>query len=184
MKRIIFFVITVVLLFSTVTTADLSAPSDLNPGGTFRWIFQTSLTTQATNSNTAYYDNFVNNAADNATAPNVHNVMGITKVGQIAWQAIVSTVNDGSARTHIGAFTSPVYNTNQQLVATGDTGLFSGSLNAYVWFDESGQSTVPNTYTWTGTNSDGSTYYFPWGSAALGRMNAVYGRSDHLDGAR
>jgi hypothetical protein len=129
----------------------LSTPAGLTPGETFRFVFVTSGTTDATSANISDYDNFVNTQANGAT------YNGTT----VSWLAIGSTASI-SAITHDG--TNPgiqgVYLVNGTQIATSDDtaagGLWSGSLLSAPDVDINGMTTVfPNTFTWTGTLSNG-----------------------------
>jgi len=150
--------ITVVLMLTTVTSADIYAPGDLNPGDTFRFVFVSSRTINAQSSLRSTYDDFVNETAGLAAAPTVHNVVkgveGVDVVGDIEWSAIVSTASGGSVKDDIGNFLYPVYNTHMECVADNAADLFSGGLYAPIMFDESGSEKV--TSAWTGFTSDGT----------------------------
>lgn len=155
MKRTWIFGSVVVLILTTVTSADLYAPGDLNPGDTFRWVFKTSAVTDAHENWASHYDAFVNKVADDAADPAVHNVQGISDVGEINWQAIVSTrrtVIPLGARAHIGEFTGEVYNTRSEIVAHSSADLFDGAIENPVKYDESGGPTPSGTRdVWTGS---------------------------------
>jgi len=170
----------VLLLLSLVSCAtagtaaavpvDLSTPSGLNPGDTFRFLFVTQGTTTATSSAIADYDTFVNGQAGGAT-------YGGTTV---TWKAIGST-GSVNARDHVGGFGSsvPIYLPNGTKLAndmtTGAGGLWSGSLLAAPlgYIDGTAADMFPLLF--TGSESDGlaATMYYLGANAAKGGVPFV-----------
>jgi hypothetical protein len=128
----------------------LNTPPGLSPGDTFRFVFVTDGSTNASSPIISDYDNFVTNQADGAT----YNGSTVT------WQVIGSTdlVN---AITHIGTNLglSGVYLTDGIRVATGDGSaagqLWSGSIAIPINFDIRGSPQLA-VAAWTGTTADGS----------------------------
>lgn len=165
----------VLLLLSLVSCAtagtaaavpvDLSTPSGLNPGDTFRFLFVTQGKTIATSSDIADYDTFVNGQAGGAT-------YGGTTV---TWKAIGST-GSVNARDHVGGFGSsvPIYLPNGTRIAndltTGTGGLWSGSLLAAP--DQNIDGNVSALFlSYTGSESDGtaaSLYHLGFNAAKVG----------------
>jgi hypothetical protein len=132
----------------------LSTPSGLNPGDKFRFIFETSGTRNATSSDIADYNSFVNTQASGAT------YNGLT----VNWAAIGSTATV-NARDNVGGFGTlvPVYLVTGTKVAndltTNADGLWgtttTQSLLAAVNIDILGNSLVAQGV-FTGTNPDGT----------------------------
>ena len=96
--------------------AAITVPPGLNPGDTYRILFFTSTTRDATSSNIADYNTFVTNAAN--LDPNM--VLLST-----TWSALASTLTV-NALTNAGLSASDTttrfFNTSGQLIATGVTG--------------------------------------------------------------
>ncbi len=152
----------------------LSTPAGLSPGESFRFVFVTDGTTDASSSSIAYYNNFVNTQAGGAT----YNGSVVT------WGAIASTPTV-NAIDNVGQTLTPVYLADGTLVTTSTTslGMWSGSLLAAISEDLSGNP--PNAIlpvpVWTGTYPDGfpdpySTYPQTLGG---GYVSATFGTSGH-----
>lgn len=147
------------LVGSATAGFDLATPVGLSPGQTFRFVFATAAFTDATNTDIAYYNAFVNTDANGATYNG----------SVVAWKAIASTQTQ-NAFTNVGAASAPVYLTSGARVAndTTLTGLWSGSLLHAINWTISG----PYTYVglvWTGTASNGDT------AAGLGTATPTVG---------
>ena len=137
----------------------LTAPATLSPGESFRFVFVTDGTTNATSTNIADYNNFVNTQADGATYNG----------SVVSWVAIASTATVNAIDNVGQAPISGVYLADGTLVTTSTTssGLWSGSL--YSAIDE--DLTGPNSpgLIWTGTNPNGTAYpAIPLGSTGNG----------------
>jgi hypothetical protein len=129
---------------ASATPISLGTPSGLNPGDTFRFLFVTSGTIDATASDIATYNDFVQAQAGGATYD------GVT----VNWKAIGSTATV-EARDNVGGFETsvPVYLPSGVQIATG---LGTGSNN--LWStgllsapNELIDGTAANTTPWTGT---------------------------------
>jgi hypothetical protein len=131
--------------FASLANAGVVLPGDLNPGDHYRIIFISSTMGDALSSNISDYDAFVT-AAANASGS------GLASLGA-TWVAIGSTPTV-DALSHVGSFTSPLYNTAGLLVASSSTALWSGTLSNAVGYDESGNAL--NGSSDTGTSSDGT----------------------------
>jgi hypothetical protein len=130
-------------------TAILTVPPGLNPGDQYRIVFVTSTTRDATSTDIADYNNFVNTAANapgSLLAP-----LGAT------WSAIAST--GGDAETNIGGPSSlPIYLLDGTLVANGTAVLFNPAigptiLSAAIRITETGGDYAGGV--WTGTDPGG-----------------------------
>lgn len=168
--RIVLLIVSLVFCAVAGTAAavpvDLSTPSGLNPGATFRFLFVTKGTTNATSSTIADYDTFVNGQAAGA-------VYGGTTVN---WKAIGST-DSVNARDHVGGYGSsvPIYLPSGTKIAndltTGTGGLWSGSLLAAPsgYIDGTTFDLFPLLFTGSESNGLAATQYF------LGANAAKYG---------
>jgi PEP-CTERM motif len=97
----------------------LTTPAGLSPGDTFRFVFVTDGGIEATSTNIADYNTFVNAQAGGATYNG----------SVINWFAIASTPST-DAINNVGVTNAPVYLANGTPIASTDgaTGLWSGSL--------------------------------------------------------
>ncbi len=149
-----------------------SVPTDLAVGDTYYLAFVTSFTMNATSSDIAVYDAFVQAAAD-AAAGGLEN---------ITWLAIGSISNGVAAISHTPV-SGPVYRLDNTRIADDQTDLWDGSLAATLSINELGNSLLTNV--WTGTQDDGQEDHAGSGSGGgsshgLGtteKPNVAYGRS-------
>lgn len=163
-------VMTITAFAPLAPAVDLLTPAGLNPGDTFRFIFVTTGTRDATSRNIADYNAFVQADAT-----------GYTYDGQaITWKAIGST--SVNARDNVGGFNTnvPVYLVTGTKVAndltTNSGGLWSGSISTAVNTKLDGSTTSSNV--WTGSLSDGT------GSNSLGfYFSPTYGNSSSTGGS-
>ena len=134
----------------------LQTPAGLNPGDHFRFVFVTDGIRDATSTNIADYDSFVNTQAGEATYNGV----------VVNWLAIGST-GSVNAIDHVGQASTPVYLSNGTLVTTSTTaaGLWSGALVHQVNLDLADNIVPPVNFVWTGTNPTGTGSGGPLGSA-------------------
>lgn len=155
------------------TTIPSAAALGLNPGDIYQLVFVTSATTASSTAGSAYYNNFVQTAANDA---GIGSTLGIT------WKAIVSTGTQASptpASTNAPvAATSKVYLLNATQIANGTTNPFySGSVDHLAAMNISELLTTVNRNVWTGGNASGSES----GSGLLGQPadanGPVYGFS-------
>ena len=132
----------------------LQTPAGLNAGDAFRFVFITDGIRDATSSNIADYDSFVNAEAGGATYKGV----------AVDWLAIGST-DSVDAIDHVGQATAPVYLPDGTLVTgtTTDAGLWSRRLSHQIDLDLAGN--IVHTFVWTGTNFFGTGFGGPLGSA-------------------
>jgi hypothetical protein len=133
----------------------LQTPAGLNPGDHFRFVFVTDGTRDATSTNIADYDNFVNAQAIGAT----YNGMVVN------WLAIGST-ESGDAIDHVGQANAPVYLSDGTPVTTTTTpaGLWSRTLLHEIDLDLAANPVAPFTFVWSGTNPFGTGFGGPLGS--------------------
>ena len=112
----------------------LQTPAGLNPGDHFRFVFVTDGIRDATSTNIADYDSFVNAQAGGATYNGV----------VVNWLAIGST-DSVDAIDHVGQATAPVYLSDGTLVTTSTTpaGLWSGALVHEINLDLAGNPVRP-----------------------------------------
>lgn len=129
-------------------TTGLVVPAGLNPGDQYRIAFVTSTTTDATSTNIAYYNTFVNdvaNASGSLLAPL-----------DATWTAIAETPGVSALANIDSTSTLPIYRLDGTLVGTSSDELIncwrtSSCLSAGILFQEDGVSLAqasPNV--WTG----------------------------------
>jgi hypothetical protein len=133
----------------------LQTPAGLNPGDEFRFVFVTEGVRDATSTNIADYDSFVNAEGGVATYNGV----------PVNWLAIGST-DSVDAIDHVGQASAPVYLSDGTLVAASTTpaGLWSGAILHEINLDLAGNIVSPFTFVWTGTNPTGTGFGGPLGS--------------------
>lgn len=141
------------------TPVALSTPGGLTVGDTFRFLFVTNATTQATSTDIATYNAFVQGEAAGAT------YNGVT----VNWKAIGSTPTV-HARDNVGGFGTSVrvYLPDGTLFANDMTtttgGLWSAAVLAAPNQLIGGTTSTGNT--WTGSNPSGLATSLPLGAAA------------------
>ena len=131
----------------------LPTPAGLNPGDHFRSAFVTDGIRDATSTNIADFDSFVNAQAGGALYNGV----------VVNWLAIGST-DSADAIDLVGQSITSVYLSDGTLVTTTttSTGLWSGALVHQINLDLAA-NLVP-TFVWTGTNPTGTGFGRPLGS--------------------
>ncbi len=143
---------------------NLSTPAGLSPGDSFRFVFVTDGTTDATSTNIADYNAFVNAQAGGATYDG----------SVITWDAIAST-SATAAIDNIGQTLTPVYLADGTLVTTSTTtsGMWSDSLLNPISEDLAGVNfpTDGSVLTWTGTEVNGTNL----NGFVLGSLVPIYG---------
>jgi hypothetical protein len=150
----------------------LTAPAGLAPGTHFRFIYLTSGGTQATSSDIAYYNSFVQSDASGST------FAGAT----VNWKAVASTATV-NARDNVGGYGTsvPVYLVTGTRVSDNMTtsagGLWSGTLLAAPRFLIDGTD-IGFEEVWTGSFDDGTAYL----ALTLGAANPVVGLADQTNG--
>jgi hypothetical protein len=160
--------------------ASVTPPAGLNIGDTYRLVFVTSTTIDATSTDISVYNAHVTAAAA---------AMGFGP--GIFWAALASTQSVNALANLQSAValsatdtTTPFFNTAGQLIATGltvaSTGLYQGNTGNHLAtiLTEDGEVSTANDV-WTGTHAAGNTA----GTAFLGGAsgNARTGRSAQLD---
>ncbi len=136
-------------IVSTPAWAAVIAPAGLNPGDSFRLVFVTSTTTQATNTSIAYYDNFVTTRAV-AAGLDTYDGSGVS------WHVLGSTAAVSAlSRDPATGSSSPIYKLNGVLIATSGADLWDGNIASPLDINELMNTLV--TAAWTGTDSNGVT---------------------------
>ncbi len=127
----------------------ITVPLGLNPGDTYRLVFVTSASTDATSGNIDYYNAFVTAAADD-----------VPELAALAatWFVIGSTAAE-SAINNIGIDVGvPIYDLAGTRIAsdagTGAGGLFGGTILSAIEIDEFGNA-HPYAFVWSGTLAGG-----------------------------
>jgi hypothetical protein len=138
-----------------LATADIfiATPPGLTPGDTFRIVFVTHGTTDATSTNIADYNTFVNNDATAEAGGGTVSYNGTA----LTFSAIASTATV-NAITNIGQTGAPEYLSTGLIVATNDTmsGLWSGGILNPITFDLLGGVSPNYLFVWTGTDLYGA----------------------------
>ena len=138
------------------------APSGLNPGDTYHLAFVTNARRNASSGSIAVYDNFVQNAADNAG-------IGVgSPIGDIDWKVLGATA-PVNGQTHANV-QGPVFRLDDTLIATGAADLWNGSLAAPISLTEFGVD-GGETRVWTGMLASGTAPF----QAGLGAGRPRYG---------
>jgi hypothetical protein len=142
-------------------------PSDLNPGDTYHVAFITRNTLDATSTDIADYNAFVQSQSQTANA--------LTRDWGVDWFAIAST-SAVDASDNIPVDSSPVYLLSDVRIADDAADLWDGSIAAELRIDQNGsQESTQNV--WTGTAFNGTE--FP--NQALGTTNPRFGFSATTD---
>jgi hypothetical protein len=130
----------------------LTLPSRLNPGDTYRLVFETSVTTAATSTDINFYNTFVNDFANNASLNPVLASLGTTWTTIASTAAVDAQDNTGTNLTTDGAGVS-IYHLNHQIVATGNADLWDGSIANLIRSETGGFDAAP--VVWTGSTAAG-----------------------------
>jgi len=185
-----FAALTLLVLLNAVASAEpisLVTPMGLNPGDRFRFAFVTNGsfygstgTIDAQSSNIADYNSFVTAQAAGA----------LFQGSTVTWKAIGSTATV-NARDNVGGFGTlvPVYLVSGTRIADdltdAGTGFWSGSLLEFTKLNLSIDGSSVNSYVWTGSNADGTTYSgYELGSGGytgFGDSNSNGGFTDYGD---
>jgi len=153
------------------TSLNLPTPAGLNPGDTFRFLFVTSTTRDATSADIIDYDAFVNGDAGGATHDGAI----------VSWKAVGSTATV-AARDNVGGFGTlvPVYLTNGTKVANDLTinagGFWSGALLAAPGVLIDGTTITGDGSVWTGSDE------FGLNGGSLGDGTPVFGNAFYSNG--
>jgi hypothetical protein len=125
--------------------AQLPIPEGLNTGDKYHLIFNSSSSTDATSGDISYYNAIVQDDANTA------------EIGQsegVLWKALASTSSVHARDNAVIGGTTPVYNMNLELVATGHDDMWDGSVGSSLAWNESGTSNFDDA--WTGSHTDGT----------------------------
>ena len=154
MHRIVASMILFSAVFSAISPQTASAqpitvPSGLSPGDQYRLAFVTSTTTDASSSDIAYYNTFVNTAANSIPA-----LTGLGPWTAIASTATVDALDNTSTDPSISAGV-PIYNLNDTIIANSNIDLWGGNVFASIAIPPLGL--FADAFVWTGTTSLGFT---------------------------
>jgi len=164
---------------AVVTALDMTTNGGINPatgvawqtGDTYRLVFVTSTTTDATSTSIATYNTFVNNVADTSTIPTL---------GTVNWSAIVSTaaVNANTNTGTASAGNVAIFLVDgTTIVANTYTDLWDGTIDASISRDENNAARTASSV-WTGSISSGTKDTRPngplgTGTPAIGSSNSA-----------
>jgi hypothetical protein len=145
--------------------APITVPPSLNVGDQYRLVFVTSTRRAGNSSSIADYNQFVTNAANGVSA--------LAALGT-TWTAIASTASvDARDNTSTNPFADgagvPMFTLDGVEIASGNSDLWDGALNAPIGVDETGAAR--GTRVWTGSNSNGTVL------AGLGSASPEFGLS-------
>ena len=144
---------------------------DWAAGDTYHLVFCTSTFTQATSTDIAYYNTFVNDVADGSS---------LTGVPDVTWYAVGSTPTTHARDNAL--VSAPVYRLDLALVADGFGDLWDGAIAAAINVDENGVGGI-EMHVWSGSTGLGYTYGPPTYTArALGDAGPHYGAVHLTDG--
>jgi MYXO-CTERM domain-containing protein len=129
------------LVFAPLTDLGLS------PGDTYRYAFVTSTTRDATSTDIADYNAFVQTVGD-ATG-------SLFAGSSIAWSAIFSTDSIAAKDNIGGVFSEPIYSVDGQLIASSSSDLWDGTLQTAINWTENHIS-LTTADVWTSSNWDGT----------------------------
>ncbi|MEM6450333.1 MAG: PTPA-CTERM sorting domain-containing protein [Cyanobacteria bacterium P01_D01_bin.105] len=137
-----------------------AAPSGLNPGEQFRYVFVTSTTGAATSRNISTYNTRVDDAADNSMGLSTFltDTIGITNPGDLDWRVIASVegtdaiTNTSTDPSSVGV---PIYRLDGDRVANNYVDLWDGGGIARP-INIAEDSAERNVDVWTGTRIDGT----------------------------
>lgn len=168
---LLFVSLSFILLPASAKAAMWDVP--VGPGESFRWVFVTSLRTDAMSADIEYYNNFINDDVMGLLAGmTITGIAGKSYLGDIHWSAIASTQTTWAIE-NIGGYTpTPIYNTHADLIAfLGVFDLFaSGPIPGVPWYTEAGDQV--NDLVWTGSTGDG----YPASGVELGKTSCTIGR--------
>ena len=173
---------------SSAAQAAILLPS-LPPGSQYRLVFVTSGTRDATSTNIADYNQFVNNAAQASTNLNTALTTAGLTPSAINWTAIGSTATVNARLNTATRSTDPsvpIYRVDGAQVATdtlyngavveiANNNLWSGSIMVQLNISEQGDILIPTPFAATGTLNDGPTDLFHPLGALGGGANVLVG---------
>jgi hypothetical protein len=142
------------LALSAMTVQALDAPAalipaGLSPGDQFYIIFVTSTARDATSTDIADYNAFVNTAADLSSAKDTDNA-------SITWRVVAATAGNDQCDPYNGDVSAtPIYNLNGVKLANDRADMLDGTIAARVEYDETGTSAGFD-FVWTGCLSSGT----------------------------
>ena len=172
-------ILLILVLFSTHGIAALLAPSDLNTGDKFHYIFVTSGTTDAYSTDISTYNAFVQATADG---------VGIgSDIGLTDWRALASTPTINAADNLAPLFNDQdnvsIYNMGSDLVASSLMDLWANGSTNTILYEEDGTPNFGDV--WTGTTPDGNADpYTALGSPTLlSRFGFPYNASQNISAA-
>jgi hypothetical protein len=112
-----------VLLPAPAKAAMWEAP--VGPGESFRWVFVTSLWTDAMTPDIEYYNNFINYDVMSPLAGTpLAGIAGKSTLGDVGWKAIASTMDSPDVMTNIGFSAAGIYSVQGDWVAPDTPFLF------------------------------------------------------------
>ncbi len=157
-----------VVILATVGAQDACAQTTIPiTDAPYRLVFVTSGTRDATSSDIADYNSFVNTQAGSL-------------VPTTTWTAIASTPtvdarDNTSTNTSTDGTGVPIYNLNGQLVANDYADLWDGTINAAINYTQDG-TVRPGTLVsvWTGSETDGTEKQLLGAGRGLGNSNGTY----------
>ena len=155
----------------TVPADSSLIPAGINPGDSFRLLFVTSGTRDATSSEITDYNTFVQTQANAATGDNAPIAAFNTE-----FRALASTTAE-DARDNTATTTSdqdaPIYWLNGENIADNYAGFYDGTWDSTVPTSQDG-GTVSNRDIFTGSNNEGIEHIFNGLSRAVGQPTVAF----------
>jgi hypothetical protein len=140
------------------------------PGDTYRLVFITSTTRDATSTNIADYNAFVQTVANTAG------------YGSVTWTAIASTSSidardNTSTNPGVDGAGVAIFNFNNDKIADNNADLWDGNLDASIYYTEQGIQLAEMDPVWTGTDRNGTKAVANGGDELGSTPQAQYGRA-------
>jgi len=146
--RILLLALQSALSFGAVYTV----PPGLNPGDPYRFVFVTAGNRDATSTNIADYNTFVDDAANAGGS--------YLQPPCATWKVIGSTAAVTAFANIGGPSPTPICRLDGTLVSNGTADLFDGTIQAAIFITE--LDTINYYSVWTGTQGDGTQYGVHW----------------------
>ncbi len=158
----------------TVPANSSLIPAGLTAGGSFRLLFVTSGTRDATSSDITDYNTFVQNQANAATGDNAPIAAFNTEFRALtSTTAVDARDNTATNRVTSSDTDAPIYWLNGEKIADNYEGFYDGTWDSTVPTSQDG-GTVSNRDIFTGSNNEGIEHIFAGLSRAVGETSVAF----------